>query len=146
MHDNLDDALKHLKLETDDSDYAFLKLPLNGLTVAVGVMAEMGEPFSAVIMDAYEVTLIIDVEGVEEYKKRLQYADVMDVRYRVITFDVEMAPSVIGFMAVVSKVLADEGISIMPFAAYSRDHILVSVDDFDRAMTILKQFADEQGA
>ena len=125
MYATLEEALKHIAIKQDDGEYVFLKLPVNGLTVAVGVLAEAGEPFGAVLIDAFEVSMMIDIEVYEEYQKRLQYAEVSDVRYRLITFDVALAPSVIGFMALVSRVLADAEISIMPFAAYSRDHILV---------------------
>jgi hypothetical protein len=49
-------------------------------------------------------------------------------------------------MAVVTRTLADANISVLPFAAYSRDHIFVSEADFDRALLVLNRLKDSTTA
>jgi hypothetical protein len=41
-------------------------------------------------------------------------------------------------MAVLSNALAAAGVPIFPFAAYSRDHLLVPADQFDLALVTLE--------
>ena len=131
-------ALKDAPLYSDDYIYRFVKLPINAITAAAGVIAQAGNPFSALLLDKDEVTLMIEDEDFEQFKKRLIDHEISSVKYRLITFDLELEPTLVGFMAYVSTSLADAGISLMPFAAYSRDHIFVNEDDFDKAMTILE--------
>jgi hypothetical protein len=42
-------------------------------------------------------------------------------------------------MAVVTRALADANVSVLPFAAYSRDLVFVSEKDFDTAMQVLER-------
>ena len=61
------------------------------------------------------------------------------IGYRLFTFDgVVLDPSLVGFMAVVTEVLAESNISVLPYAAYSTDHVLVAETDADRARTVLE--------
>lgn len=138
MVQTLEQALQDAVLYSDDYIYRFVKLPVNAITAAAGVIAQAGNPFSALLLDKDEVTLMIEDEDFEEFKKRLLDHEVSDIRYRLITFDVELEPNLIGFMAHISTALANAHISLMPFAAYSRDHIFVNEADFDKAITILE--------
>jgi hypothetical protein len=113
-------------------------LPANGIVVAASVVAETANPFTALIVDKDEVTLMLEEEDFEEYKKRLLGHHVSETKYRLITFDLELEPTLIGFIAKVSAALAEAKISIMPFAAFSRDHIFVPEPDFEKAITALQ--------
>ena len=66
-----------------------------------------------------------------------------EVNYRLIAFDVVLDPTLIGFMAKITKALAGAKISVLPFAAYSRDHIFVADRDFDKAMQVLEDLKKE---
>lgn len=138
MSQTVQDALANGTLYTDEYNYIFLKLPPNAITMAAGVVAETGMPFCGLIVDKDEVTLMLPNEAYEEFENRLKYAKVSAIRYRLITFDIELEPTLVGFMAHISRALAEANISIMPFAAYSRDHIFVASEQFDSAMTILR--------
>jgi hypothetical protein len=138
MPQTLNDALKQAALYSDNCLYRFVKLPNNAITAAAGVVAEIGNPFTALLADKDEVTLMIEAEGFEQYKKRLLNHEVSNIRYRLITFDVELESSLVGFMAQISLALAEAGISMMPFAAYTRDHLFVSEADFESAITVLE--------
>lgn len=139
MGQAVEEALNAATLYSDDYVYRFVKLPVKGITAAAGVIAEAGNPFSALLFDKDEITLMIEDEDFEHYKKRLLGHEVSAIKYRLITFDIELEPTLVGFMAYISSALAEADISLMPFAAYSRDHIFVNVDDFDKAITILNE-------
>lgn len=136
------EALQQAQLYSDDRRYRFLQLPVNGLIAAAGIMAESGEPFAALLYDKDEITLMIDEEDYETFGKRLPDHQTSATVYRLITLDVELDPMLIGLMARISQTLADANISLLPFAAYSRDHLFVAEADFERAMQALQTLKD----
>lgn len=105
---------------------------------AAGVLAQMREPFSALIVDKDEVTLVIADDLLEEYARRLKESEVSEP-YRLITFDGALEPTLIGFIAAISKALADAGVPILPLAAFQRDHILVPAAQFEAAWSALQK-------
>lgn len=139
MAQTIQQALQEASLYNDDLQYRFVQLPAKAITLAAGIIAEAGNPFMALLVDKDEVTLMIEQEDFEHFQKRLRDATMSDIVYRLITFDVELEPTLVGFMAHISTALAEAKISILPFAAYTRDHLFVAEADFDKAMTILKQ-------
>ena len=139
MPRTVDEVLANAELYSDGYSYRFVKLPPNAITVAAAILAEAGNPFMALLADKDEVTLMLEDEDYQEYKNRLRNHEVSDTLYRLITFDIVLEPTLVGLMARITQVLADAQISVMPFAAYSRDHIFVSEVDFDKAMQVLQQ-------
>jgi hypothetical protein len=143
MPQTVESALKRATLYSDDMLYCFVQLPPNGALAATSLAAEARDPFIALIIDKDEVSLLVPEEDYEEFSGRLRDHTLSENRYRLITFDVQLEHSLFGFMARVSDALADAGISILPFAAYSRDHIFVSADDFDSAIAVLEDLKAE---
>ena len=85
------------------------------------------------IIDKNETTVIIEQS---KYDKE----SVIDIEkdWKILTFDMVLPFEVVGFLAKVSKVLADEKIPIFAISAYSTDHILVKEKDLIRAKEKLK--------
>lgn len=132
------EALQQTTLVGDDEFYRLIRFPPGATTVAAGILAEVGSPFCAMIVDQFEVTLIVPDDAVEEFANRLRGAAIEPIRYRLITFDVVLPTDLVGFMAAVSAATARAGVSILPFGAYSRDHILVRETQYDDAIAALK--------
>lgn len=138
MTQTVDDALAQAELYSDGYSYRFIKLPPNAITAAAAVVAEAGNPFTAMVVDKDEVTLMLEDEDYQQYKKRLIDHAVSETTYRLITLDVVLDAALVGFMARISRAMADANITIMPFAAFSRDHLFVPEKDFDKAMNVLQ--------
>jgi hypothetical protein len=139
MVSTIEQALTAAVLYSDDMLYKMAHLPTNAVVAAAAVLAEIAEPFSALLIDKDEITLILKKTDLEAYARRLpgHRASVDD--FRLITFDVTLAPNLVGFMAVVSRALADAGVTIMAFAAFERDHLLVPAPQFEPARAALQQ-------
>lgn len=137
MPQTVEDALRAAKLYSDDQLYRLIRLPARGVVAAAGVLAEINEPFGAVILDKDEVTLVMPDDALPDFARRLHGHAASATAYRLITLDVELEPTLIGFMARIAAALAAQGVSILPFAAYSRDHLLVPAHQFDQAWTAL---------
>ncbi len=63
--------------------------------------------------------------------------------YRLITFDIVLDLSIVGFLAVVSTALAEAGVSIYALSTYLKDHILVKKRDAAKAVSVLNGLVSE---
>jgi hypothetical protein len=131
-------ALAQATFYTDNQLYTLIQLPTSAITAAAGVIAEIGEPFCALLVDKDEVTLLIPAEAIEDFGKRLPSHKASISQYRLITIDVALEPTLTGFMAVISAALGEVGVPIFPFAAYTRDHIFVPEGKFEVALAALQ--------
>lgn len=139
----VEQALADMTLYSDDNLYVIVKLPARAITLAAGIIAEVADPFSALIVDKDEVSIMIVDEAVEEFETRFVNHEIGSEKYRLITFEIALDLSLVGFMARVSDALATAGVPIMTYAAYTRDHLLVPENKFDTAMQTLENLKKE---
>ena len=85
------------------------------------------------IIDKNEITLVIE-QGKVNKKEVIE----IEKNWKILTFDMVLPFGLVGFLATVSKALADEGISIYVISAYSTDHILMKEKDITKAKKKLK--------
>ena len=76
------------------------------------------------IIDKNETTVIIE-------QSKYNDEDIIEIEkdWKILTFDMVLPFGLVGFLAEVSKVLADEKIPIFAISAYSTDHILIKEKD-----------------
>jgi uncharacterized protein len=58
---------------------------------------------------------------------------------KMLTCNVHSSLSAVGFMAVLTRKLADAGISVNPVSGYFHDHLFVPVERAERAVEVLEQ-------
>lgn len=95
----------------------------------------MTAPFM-IFRDKFEVTLLLDETDYGTMRHAVRDARIQG-NFRLLTFDIEMDFSVVGFMAEVTRILADAGISIVALSAFSRDHLLIKQSDLAKALKVL---------
>jgi hypothetical protein len=86
------------------------------------------------VIDENEITLVIE-QGKVNKKEVIE----IEKNWKILTFDMVLPFGLVGFLATVSKALADEGISIYVISAYSSDHILIKEKDMTKAKKKLKR-------
>jgi len=101
----------------------------------------MTAPFM-IFRDKYEVTLLLDEIDYGTVRHAVRDAKVQG-GFRLLTFDIVMDFSVVGFLAEVTRILAETGISVVALSAFSRDHILVSQNDLPNALKALGPYVAE---
>lgn len=101
----------------------------------------MTVPFM-VLMDRKEVTLILDEPDLKMAEPFLNNAKIAS-GYRLLTFDIELDLTVVGFLAEVALILAEASIPIMALSAFSRDHLLIKQADLASALKALGDYVDE---
>ncbi|GAB1421815.1 hypothetical protein MASR2M15_20060 [Anaerolineales bacterium] len=139
MQNSFQSILAKTELIVDEQDYRFISLPPNAIILAAGIIAEAAIPFCSLIVDELEITLILAEDVIEEFSSRLKLANISEEKFSLITFNVELDFSVVGFMAQISQSLAAAEVSIMAISAYKRDHILVNKDQLDLSMKTLSK-------
>ncbi len=85
-----------------------------------------GEEVSVVLRSSDWAKLRVDFPGYKE-----------EGPYRLLTFDIVLDLSIVGFLSVVSTALAEAGVSIYAISTYLKDHILVKKRDSARAVAVL---------
>jgi hypothetical protein len=94
------------------------------------------------LKDGHEVTLLL-----EESDWRAMRHAARDARaeggFRLLTLDIVLDWTVIGFLAHVTGILAQAGISCGALSAFSRDHLLIKQDDLPKALRILSAHVAE---
>ncbi|MEL6289861.1 MAG: ACT domain-containing protein [Pseudomonadota bacterium] len=60
---------------------------------------------------------------------------------RMLTLDVHSALAAVGYMAAISRVLADAGIPSNPVAGYFHDHLFIPLDRMDDAVRVIEALA-----
>lgn len=88
----------------------------------------------AVIKDDRETTCII-----EESKVGAQKFLGFEGDWRMITFDMVLPLSLVGFFASVSGALADAGVNIFAISAYTTDHVFVKNQKLEIAVKTLEK-------
>ncbi len=124
--------LAQTRLFTDAQTYVILSIPRSQATQAARVMMEVDGAFSSLIRDKDELTLILPRGRWEDFRPLLEISG-ESPDYQLITFDTPLDLGLVGYLATVTSALAELGISIFSISAFSRDHILVPAEDFDRA-------------
>lgn len=101
----------------------------------------MTAPF-LIFKDKWEVTLLLDEIDFEAMRVGLRDAKIAK-GFRLLSFDITLDFSVVGFLAFISNKLAEAEISIVALSAFSRDHLLIKQADLAKALKVLSEFVEE---
>ncbi|MEZ5425707.1 MAG: ACT domain-containing protein [Pyrinomonadaceae bacterium] len=101
----------------------------------------MTAPFM-IFRDRFEVTLLLDEIDFERLRDSVGGSR-REGEFRLLTFDTVLDFNVVGFLAEVSRVLAEAQISIIALSAFSRDHILIKQSDLPAALEALGEVVEE---
>ncbi|KKM09997.1 hypothetical protein SY88_15175 [Clostridiales bacterium PH28_bin88] len=98
--------------------------------------------FISACLDPEELTLVMTEKGWESImagftSRKVQHG------YRLITMDVVLEWSVVGFLAAITGVLAQQRIPCGVISAYSRDHLLVRQEHLEAAIKTIQGFLDK---
>lgn len=101
----------------------------------------MSAPFM-ILSDKWEVTLLLDEVDFGAIRHAVRDAKI-ESGFRLLSFDIELDWTIVGFFAEISKILADAGIAIAAISAFSRDHVLVKQNDLAKTLKVLGEYVDE---
>lgn len=94
------------------------------------------------LRDPFEVTLLVEESDWRAMRHAAREARV-EAGFRLVTLDVELGWDVVGFLAHVTRILADASIPVGALSAFSRDHLLIKQDDLGKALRVLGEHVAE---
>jgi len=94
------------------------------------------------LRDAHEVTLLLDEVDYSRIRYAIRDAKVVG-NFRLVTFNLELDWNVVGYFALIAKILAEAEIPIGAISAFSRDHLLVKQEDLPKALKVLGDYIEE---
>lgn len=100
------------------------------------------KPFSSVTYTDDEISVVLRSRDWSSLKENFPgYKE--DGPYILLTFDIVLDLSIIGFLSVISTALAEADISVYALSTYLKDHILVKKRDSTKAVAILNGIMNE---
>ena len=126
-----------IQLYTPETRFAVVSLPLAQYLETLNAVRE-AEGFVSVTRDKEEVTLIVAEEYWRHIADRFPQAQA-ELERRMIRFDTVLDFSVVGFIAEISRALAEVGISILSISTYRTDAVLVHESRFNDAISAVKR-------
>lgn len=135
---NAKELLKATKVEVAPETFALVAIKrddFHRLLADNSLSPRMSAPFM-MFMDKHEVTLVLDEIDFANMRRGLRDAKIAN-GYRLMTFDLVLELSMVGFIAEVSGILADDGVAILPLSAFSRDHLLIRQEQLATALKAL---------
>lgn len=101
----------------------------------------MTAPFM-IFRDKFETTLLLDEIDFGTLRHAVRDAKV-ERNFRLLTFNIELDFTVVGFLAEITRILAEAEISIVALSAFSRDHLLIKQDDLAKVLKVLGNYVEE---
>ncbi|MBA2339777.1 MAG: ACT domain-containing protein [Pyrinomonadaceae bacterium] len=144
-HDtDVDELLRRTRVEVAPAMYYLIGLrheDWNRLLENSELSPRGSAPFM-LLRDEREVTLLLDEEDWRTMRHAARDARV-EGGFRLVTLDIELQWNVVGYIAQVTKILAEAGISVGALSAFSRDHLLIKQNDLGTALRVLSPYVGE---
>jgi hypothetical protein len=101
----------------------------------------MTAPFM-IFKEKHETTMLLDEIDFGTLRHAVRNAKI-EKGFRLLTFDIELDFTVVGFLAEVARILAEAEIPILALSAFSRDHILIKQENLAEALKALGEYVEE---
>jgi hypothetical protein len=95
-----------------------------------------------IFRDSREVTLLLEENDYQRIRHLVREAKI-ERGFRLVTLDIELPWTVVGYLARVTEILAASGIPVGALSSFSRDHLLIKQDDLGRALRVLSEHVKE---
>jgi hypothetical protein len=129
---SLTTLLSTLTLTLDPTTYVFVTIPTSEFVAPFPIPLDTAV---LIFREAEGVTVISPFEIAKQYHFTYQY------KCRMITCAVHSSLEAVGFLAVMTRLLADKGISCNPVSAYFHDHLFVPEGKEHETVEVLEELA-----
>jgi hypothetical protein len=118
--------------------FVLVGLEADQLSPALVVLATDPPEFASVVAEPDVTSLVVSEKVWNVMADDFPNARI-EAGYRVITFEQEMGWDIVGFLAHVTSLLANEGIPLGAICGYTRDHLFVHERYAQRAVQVLER-------
>lgn len=138
------ELLRRTKIEVAPETFTLLSVPRDEwlkLLENPELSPRLTAPFM-IFYDCREVTLLLDETDFGTVRHAVRDAKIEN-GFRLLTLDVELDWTVVGYLAEITRILAAAEIPIGTLSAFSRDHLLIKQNDLSKALKILRPYLEE---
>ena len=139
-----EEILKSATISVDPGNYFLVALKTQDWTRLLEnpeLSPRGAEPFM-VLRDRHEVTLLLDEVDWKTMRHAAREGRV-ESGFRLLTFEMELGWEVVGFLALVTEILADAEIPVGALSAFSRDHLLIKQEHLPKTLLTLGKYVKE---
>jgi hypothetical protein len=111
--------------------------------VATRLLAGLTAPFAQLIFEPDVLTLVLPEANWQALSAAFPRARTQGP-FRVISFNLDLPDDLVGFLAAVSRALADAGVPILAICGYAKDHVMVREEHVERALAAIQSLANAQ--
>ncbi len=141
MSRTLRDLLAATTPRVAEGRFVVASVPASLAADARRLLADVHAPFSLTEHGA-EVSLMVREEEWDRLAPRLR-GSAVERGFRLVTLDLELEWTVVGYLAAVTETLAREQIPVGVLSTFHRDHLLVREGDLERAMGAIRRLIGE---
>ncbi len=120
--------------------FALVGLPPGGQGAAAEAFARLQSPFAQLIVEPDLVTLALPEDAWAALRGAFPQAQV-EASFRVISFDVDLPADLVGFLAAVSRALAEARVPILAICGYTKDYVMLRERHLDAALAAIERLA-----
>lgn len=129
------------KLKLHQHDYMILSLPVENKEKALDLFKYLST-FNSITIDTDEISVIVSSHDWRRLEKEFP-VHTFEGPYSIITFDIVLDLNLVGYLSVITALLAEAGISVFAISTYLRDHILIKSGDVEKAMKLLNELIEK---
>lgn len=129
---DLNTLLSSLTIHLHEPTYVFSTIP-NSKPVPADLLTSPSTVMT--FREAEGLTIITTLDVAEVHGLDFVF------RSKMLTLEVQSSLEAVGFMAVITKALAEKGIGCNPVSAYFHDHLFVAEGDAAEALSTLQKLA-----
>lgn len=142
------DLFQNTRLNVAKDSFVLIGLPrerVRWLREKIDLIAHDNDPWM-LFHDGLECTVLVSESLWAEAGVSTEEIQV-ETEFRLVTIDRILTWDVVGFMAQITRCLAEAGISVGLLSSFSRDHLLIKDADLNLALLTLNNlFGDSAGA
>ncbi len=136
--------LAQTRLRIDPRTFVIAAVPARYESTVRKTLTEIHAPFFVQITPG-EQSIVLAADEWEKAQRGLPGAK-EEPGYRMITLDVHLDWQVTGYLAAVTRALADAGVPVGVLSSFHHDHLLVRAEVLDKAEAALQHLIDAAGA
>jgi hypothetical protein len=125
------------RINVQSGEYLIIKLPLKYGAMLRDLTKFVKEPFFNYTVEPAEITLVVHEKDWQNIGRDFVETKI-EHGYNVITLEVTLDWDVVGYLAVVSRVLADVGVPIGVISSHRTDHLLIKKYDLQKTIFVLQ--------
>lgn len=136
MNQKIKNIIKKSRIKIFPSEFIIVKLRKNDNFNLIKIFSRINN-FYTISKENKEISLIISKKDWNSIKNNFGYYKTEE-NFKIFYFDINLSWNLIGFIANITKLLAQNKISVGVISTYNKDYFLIKKSKLNKALKIIK--------